>query len=331
MINKKTILITGGTGSFGQCFIKKILQKYKPKKILVFSRDEQKHFRLSNKLKKYKSKMRYFIGDVRDYERLSFAMKGADIVIHAAAMKHVPITEYNPFEAVKTNIIGSQNVINACISNKIKKVIALSTDKASSPVNLYGATKLAADKMFISANNYTVKNNDPIFSVVRYGNVMSSEGSIIPLLLNSKNKSSFNITDKKMTRFSLTLDESCEFVLSSLKNMIGGEIFVPKIPSYKLLDLTKAIIPKVKIKETGIRPGEKINEELISESEAMRTISYKNIYIILPDSEYQHQSSTYLNKYRGAKFCKKGFRYRSDENKRFLSIKELRKLVYKNN
>ena len=327
MINKKSILITGGTGSFGEHFVSYLLKNYNPKKILVFSRDEQKHFNLSRKLKKFNSKLRFLIGDVRDYKRLSFAMKGVDIVVHAAAMKHVPITEYNPFEAVKTNILGSQNVIDASLKNKVQKVVALSTDKASSPINLYGATKLTADKMFISANNYTIKNKDPIFSVVRYGNVMSSKGSIIPLLLRNKHKESFSITDKRMTRFSLTLEESCKLVIFSIKNMIGGEIFVPKIPSYKLLDLTKALMPNTKIKFSGIRPGEKINEELISENDAMRTLSYKDKYIILPNSEYQHSISKYLKTYKKSKLCEKGFSYRSNTNKKFLTIKELKKLI----
>ncbi len=330
MINKKSILITGGTGSFGVHFVSYLLKNYNPKKILVFSRDEQKHFNLSRKFKKFSSKLRFLIGDVRDYKRLSFAMKGVDIVVHAAAMKHVPITEYNPFEAVKTNILGSQNVIDASLKNKVQKVVALSTDKASSPINLYGATKLTADKMFISANNYTIKNKDPIFSVVRYGNVMSSKGSIIPLLLKNKNKGTFSITDKRMTRFSLTLEESCRLVIFSIENMIGGEIFVPKIPSYKLLDLTQALMPNTKIKFSGIRPGEKINEELISENDAMRTISYKDKYIILPDSEYQHSISKYLKTYKNSKLCDKGFSYRSNTNKKFLTIKELKKLIKDN-
>ena len=263
-MNNKTILVTGGTGSFGKKFI------------------EQKQFQLQQKWKL--KNIRYFIGDVRDLDRLSLAMDGVDIVIHAAALKHVTIAEYNPFEVVKTNIIGAENVIRASMENKVKKVVALSTDKASSPINLYGATKLTSDKLFITANNYTGHKKIK-FSAVRYGNVMGSRGSVIPLFLKNKNKI-INITDKNMTRFSITLEEGVEFVLLCLQKMLGGEIFIPKIPSYKIIDLAKAIAPNSKIKFTGIRPGEKLHEEMISQSDALNTIEYKKYFVITPQSEF---------------------------------------------
>ena len=264
-LDNKNILITGGTGSFGKEFIETVLKKFKPKKLVIYSRDEQKQFQLQLKWKESDvSPIRYFIGDVRDLDRLKFAMQEVDIVIHAAALKHVPMAEYNPFEAVKTNILGAQNVIDATLANDVKKVIALSTDKASSPINLYGATKLTSDKLFVAANNY--KGSKKIkFSVVRYGNVMGSRGSVLPLFLKMKKNNIFPITDKKMTRFNITLEESVNFVLFCLNKMWGGEIFVPKIPSYKIIDFAKAISTKAKLKFVGIRAGEKLHEEMISQ------------------------------------------------------------------
>ena len=286
MFNKKNIFITGGTGSFGKKFIEIVLKKYKPNKIIIYSRDEQKQFQLQKKWKERKfSVVRYFIGDVRDLDRLSLAMQDVDIVIHAAALKHVDIAEYNPFEVIKTNILGAENVISACFANNVKKVIALSTDKASSPINLYGATKLTSDKLFISANNYKGKR-DIKFSVFRYGNVMGSNGSLIPFFLNKKKEGFLPITDKRMTRFNISLENAVEFVLSCSKNMWGGEIFVPKIPSFRIIDAAKAISSKIKFKYIGIRPGEKIHEEMISQNDAINTIEFKNYYVIAPNSQF---------------------------------------------
>ena len=325
-MNNKTILVTGGTGSFGKKFIEMVLRKFKLKKLIIYSRDEQKQFQLQQK---WKSKnIRYFIGDVRDLDRLSLAMDGVDIVIHAAALKHVTIAEYNPFEVVKTNIIGAENVIRASMENKVKKVVALSTDKASSPINLYGATKLTSDKLFVAANNYTGSKNIK-FSVVRYGNVMGSRGSVIPLFLKNKNKI-INITDKNMTRFSITLEEGVDFVLLCLQKMLGGEIFIPKIPSYKIIDLAKAIAPNSKIKFTGIRPGEKLHEEMISPSDAQNTIEYKKYFIITPQSEFIMDKKKYMQVNKGGKNCGNDFSYNSKINKKFLKTSQSQKLIKSN-
>jgi len=304
MLNNKVILVTGGTGSFGKKYVEFILKNYKPKKVIIYSRDEFKQLEMKHDGSfKNNSKLRFFIGDVRDYERLLFALKEVDVVIHAAALKQVPATEYNPFEAVKTNILGSQNIINASLNNNVKKVLALSTDKAAAPVNLYGATKLTADKLFISSNNYFGKKNFSA-SVVRYGNVMGSRGSIIPMLMNEKNKT-VNITDKKMTRFNITLEEGVKFVDFCLKKMIGGEIFVPKIPSYDVMTLVKAIAPKKKIKFIGVRPGEKIHEEMITNSDSLNTIDCRSYYIILPQSDLMLKKNKQIKKKKNGKFLKK--------------------------
>ncbi|MAZ07752.1 MAG: UDP-N-acetylglucosamine 4,6-dehydratase (inverting) [Rickettsiales bacterium] len=332
MLNNQTILITGGTGSFGKKFTQVILEKYKPKKIIIYSRDELKQSEMQKViLGSKKTKIRFFIGDIRDLPRLSQAMSDVDVVVHAAALKHVPIAEYNPFEAIKTNIIGSQNVIDASLMNMVKKVIALSTDKAAAPINLYGASKLASDKLFIAANNF--KGNKNIkFSVVRYGNVMGSRGSVIPYFLECKKKNYLPITDLGMTRFSITLDEGVNFVLKSLKNMRGGELFVPKIPSFRIIDLAKAISNDIKIKIIGLRPGEKLHEEMITESDSYNTIEFKDYYIIVSDSEFNHINKKYfLKKIKNkGKACRQGFSYNSKNNKKFLSIKEIKKLI-KNN
>ena len=318
----KTILITGGTGSLGKKLTSIFLQKYNIKKLIIFSRDEQKQDIVKKNF--INKKLRFFIGDIRDNERLNFAFKKVDIIIHAAALKHVPVVEYNPFEAVKTNILGSQNVINAAIQNNVKLVIALSTDKASSPVNLYGATKLASDKLFVAANNYAV--NLTKFSVIRYGNVFGSRGSIVPHLINLKNNT-LNLTSEKMTRFNITLNESALFVIESLKKMQGGEIFIPKIPSYRILDLIKAVRPSVKIKKVGIRPGEKINEEMISCNEAINTIELKKSYIICPNSEFNKKNKDFfLRLYKNSKICKNNFTYVSEKNF-FLSVNQLKKIL----
>ena len=270
MFNNKIILITGGTGSFGQRFIKVLLQKFKPKKIIIFSRDELKQFDMQENLKKFKN-LRFFIGDIRDLSRLKLAMENVDYVVHAAALKNVPVIEYNPFEAVQTNIIGAQNIIYSSIDAGVKKVIALSTDKAAAPINLYGSSKLAADKLFISANNLVGKR-DIRFSVVRYGNVMGSRGSVIPYFIKFKENGLIPITDPKMTRFNITLEEGVNFVIKCFSEMFGGELFVPKIPSYKITDVAKAVAPGIKTKIVGIRPGEKIHEEMITKSDSLNTI-----------------------------------------------------------
>lgn len=335
-IKNKSIFVTGGTGSFGKEFIKECLKKHNPKKIIIFSRDELKQYEMQNDsfIKKYSSqnKLRFFIGDIRDKDRLDMAIKNVDVVIHAAALKQVPTAEYNPFETVKTNIIGSQNVIEASLNNNVKKVIALSTDKASSPVNLYGATKLTSDKLFISANNYKGPKNIK-FSIVRYGNVLKSRGSVVPFFLDHNNKGWFPITSKKMTRFNITLNQGVNFVISSLDKMWGGEVFIPKIPSYNILDLAHAINPKNKIREVGVRGGEKLHEEMISISESINSYEFKNYYVILPSKEYLGWDiKKYLNnntKDKGVK-CNDGFNYNSYDNAFFLTIKELKKLIFEN-
>ena len=330
MLNKKTVMIIGATGSFGQRFTKLILKKYRPKKVICYSRDEAKQFEMANDpfFKKYKKIIRFFIGDVRDHRRLLFAMQESEIVIHAAALKQVSIGEYNPFEVIKTNIFGAQNIIECALSLGVKKVIALSTDKAAAPINLYGATKLCSDKLFTSANFYSGKK-DIKLSVVRYGNVMASRGSVIPHFIKNKRKNIFTVTDKRMTRFNLTLDEGANFVLQSLKIMQGGEIFVPKIPSYRIMDLVKSISDKPKIKYIGIRPGEKLHEELITRSDSMTTFDFKSFFIILPHQIFfSKKLKKFLKNYNlSNKLCKNGFYYSSDKNKNFLSVQSLKKLI----
>jgi len=327
MLNNKVILITGGTGSFGRVFCQEILNKYpKIKKIIILSRDEFKQYEMRTEIpKKFLNKFRFFIGDIRDKSRLLMAFSGVDIVIHAAALKQVPAAEYNPFEFIKTNIYGAQNIIEASIYNNVKKIIALSTDKASSPINLYGATKLCSDKLFLSSNNIIGKTKIT-FSVVRYGNVMGSRGSVVPKFIEQKTKGFFTITDKNMTRFNLSLKESVNLVFEAIRySKIGGEIFVPIIPSYRILDLAKAIDSKCKIKTIGIRPGEKIHEELISTVESRYTVKFKNKFIILPNLNKKNEDK-YLSVY-GKKFVANNFVYRSDLNSKFLSINELKKLI----
>jgi UDP-N-acetylglucosamine 4,6-dehydratase/5-epimerase len=331
MFNSKTILITGGTGSFGKAFIKQILQNSKPKKVIIFSRDELKQYELKKKFSNKELKLlRFFIGDVRDQERVNQALNKVDIVIHAAALKQVDTAEYNPIETIKTNIGGAENVIIGSIKNNIEKVLALSTDKASSPVNLYGATKLASDKLFINANNIAGDSRTS-FSVLRYGNVMSSRGSVIPYFQKlSKEKKPFPITDKLMTRFSLTLEESVKFSFLALSKMIGGEIFVPKVSSYNILDLVKAINPQAKIQIIGRRPGEKLHEELISNNDALYTINLKDFYVITPYQNMTRWKKENFMKYNNLKkinFCKKDFSYKSNNNEKFLSVNTLKKIL----
>ncbi|MFA5805256.1 MAG: UDP-N-acetylglucosamine 4,6-dehydratase (inverting) [Melioribacteraceae bacterium] len=336
----KTILITGGTGSFGKKFIETILKRYNPKKIIIYSRDELKQYEMQQnpRFRKDGVLIRYFIGDVREVKRLTRAMEDVDIVVHAAALKQVPAAEYNPFEAVKTNIIGGQNVIDACFESGIKKVIALSTDKAAAPINLYGATKLTSDKLFTAANNYKGKH-DIKFSVVRYGNVMGSRGSVIPFFIEKKKTGVLPITDKRMTRFNITLQEGVDFVLSCFDIMWGGELFVPRIPSFKILDLAKAVAPDCKIQEVGIRPGEKIHEEMITEADALNTIEFEKYFVILPSVQLGDNEQLKLwntEKFRTAssgkagKFCEYGFKYNSGTNEWFLSVEELKRLIKEN-
>tara|TARA_Y100001970_G_scaffold294084_1_gene446626 strand:+ start:6051 stop:7082 length:1032 start_codon:yes stop_codon:yes gene_type:complete len=338
MFNNKNLLITGGTGSFGNHFIKKILGKYKLKKVIIFSRDEMKQFQMQERFKsnpKFKT-LRFFLGDVRDQSRLDYALRDVDIVVHAAALKQVPAAEYNPSEFIRTNISGAENIIYSTIRNKIKKVIALSTDKAAHPVNLYGATKLVSDKLFISANNYVGKQNT-VFSVVRYGNVVGSRGSVIPYfneLIENKSKF-FPITHKEMTRFWITLDQGVDFVEKCLFRMVGGEIFIPRIPSIKITDLAKAMNPKIKIKFTGIRPGEKIHETMCTKDDSQNVLEFKDHYVILPTIQNFGKSNqiklrknkTNLLKEKG-KSVKHQFEYNSKDNI-YLSISNIRKKLIK--
>lgn len=329
MLNNKTILVTGGTGSFGKKFIETVLNKYDPKKIIVYSRDELKQYemQISKIFKPFESKLRYFIGDIRDLKRLEMAMEGVDYVVHSAALKQVPACEYNPFEAVKTNIIGGQNVIMASIKANVKKVIALSTDKAAAPINLYGATKLASDKLFIAANNFK-GSRDIKFSVVRYGNVMGSRGSVIPFFIKQKETGYIPITDEKMTRFNITLQEGVDFVIKNFERMWGGELFVPRIPSYKILDVAKAIAPDAKIEIVGIRPGEKLHEEMITETDSLNTVEFKDYFVILPSTQIWN-TEKFLNEsnsYKG-KMCEFGFTYNSGTNPDFLTVNQIKALI----
>jgi len=319
-LDGKTILVTGGTGSFGKKFIEIVLKKYKPKAIRVYSRDELKQFEM---MQYYENapQLRFFIGDVRDSERLDRAMHGVDIVVHAAAMKQVPACEYNPFEAIKTNILGAQNIINSVISNRVKKAIAISTDKAVNPINLYGATKLCAEKIFIQGNSYT--GGAPIsFSCVRYGNVVGSRGSVIPIFKEQIKARTVTITNKRMTRFWITLEQGVNFVIRCIELMKGGEVFVPKISSTKIIDLAKLIAPGCRIKEIGIRPGEKINEVLITEDESRHTREYRDFFIIEPEFHWWSRDN-----HTGGKKLKGGFRYASDNKSIWFTKKEMEKLL----
>jgi UDP-N-acetylglucosamine 4,6-dehydratase (inverting) len=321
-----SVLITGGTGSLGQQLVKSILSNHpKVRRIVVFSRDEQKQYKMAMEypVSRYPC-MRYFIGDVRDYDRLVRAFEGIDYVIHAAAMKHVPIAEYNPIECVKTNVLGAENVINASLQMGIKRVVSLSTDKAAAPINLYGATKLCSDKLFVAANNITGAR-DIRFCVVRYGNVMGSNGSVIPLFLSKAKEGVLPITDKRMTRFNITLEEGANLVLHALEHAWGGEIFVPKIPSFRITDLAQAIDPKCKLQVIGIRPGEKIHEEMITESDSFTTYDLGKYYAILPQTPVW-ELQKYVKTFK-AKKVKEGFHYTSGQNSRWLSPLQLKKLI----
>jgi UDP-N-acetylglucosamine 4,6-dehydratase len=316
---KQTILLTGGTGSFGKHFCRVMLNKYHPKVIRIYSRDELKQFEMRQKFGE--ERLRYFLGDVRDVDRLRRAMERTDIVIHAAALKQVPACEYNPIEAVKTNIQGAQNVIDAAIDAGVKKVVALSTDKAVNPVNLYGATKLCAEKLFVQGNAYS-GGREPRFSCVRYGNVIGSRGSVIPLFKEQKKNGKITITDERMTRFWITLDQAVGLVEAALVHMQGGEIFVPRIPSMKIVDLARAVAPDCIIEEIGIRPGEKLHEILVTEEEGRNTVSYNGIYVIMPQLSWWKREN-----YRSGKKLPDGFHYCSRENDQWISAKDLRGIV----
>lgn len=325
MINGKVILVTGGTGSFGNKFVEIVLKRYKPEKLIVFSRDEFKQHEMAKVFPEQEyPQIRYFLGDVRDRNRLFRAFEGVDYVVHAAALKQVPALEYNPTEAVKTNVDGADNIVNAAIDAGVKKVVALSTDKAVNPVNLYGATKLVAEKIFIAANAYA--GNRVKFSVVRYGNVVGSRGSIIPLFLSLKKQGikRFPITDERMTRFWITLDQGVELVLKALKESVGGEIFVPKVPSMKVIDLARAIEPGCALKIIGIRPGEKIHETLISEDESRRSRVFGDCYVVLPQF---FESEKINEKYEKHPLVGDMFIYRSDKNKEWVTVGELQKMI----
>lgn len=329
MFNGSNVLVTGGTGSFGKRFITTLLEHHKPNRVVVFSRDELKQFEMSNQepFVTHAKTLRYFIGDVRDRARLERAMEGIDIVVHAAALKQVPAAEYNPFEAVKTNIIGGQNVIDACLGANVKRVIALSTDKAAAPINLYGATKLCSDKLFIAANNYR-GSRDISFSVVRYGNVLGSRGSVIPFFLQKRPTGALPITDERMTRFSITLQQGVDFVFSCFNRMWGGELFVPKIPSYHIGDVARAVAPECRLEPVGIRPGEKLHEEMITDTDALSTIEFKDYFVILPATplwdikDFCARSSS-----SEGRLVPFGFRYNSGDNPDFLSIDDIHQLI----
>ena len=326
MFNNKTILVTGGTGSFGKKFIKILLSKYQPKKVIVYSRDELKQFEMGQV---FNDKcMRYFIGDVRDKERLMLAMKGVDYVVHAAALKQVPAAEYNPMECIKTNINGAQNVIDAAIANNVKKVIALSTDKAANPINLYGATKLASDKLFTAANNI-VGEGETRFSVVRYGNVVGSRGSVVPFFkgLIERGATELPITDERMTRFWLKLEDGVEFVLKNFQRMQGGEIFIPKIPSMRILDLANAIAPNAKIKVIGIRPGEKLHEVMCPSDLYYETVEFPDHFVIKPSIEFARKIDYTTNALgEHGHMVADGFDYNSGNNPHFLTVEELKEM-----
>lgn len=325
-LNNKSILITGGTGSFGKTFTRLILNRFpNVKRLVILSRDEQKHFQMEMEFPdtKYPA-MRYFVGDVRDKERLTRAFEGIDVVIHAAAMKHVHIAEYNPMECVKTNILGAENVISAAISAGVENVVALSTDKAAAPINLYGATKLASDKLFIAANNIKGKRNIK-FSVVRYGNVMGSNGSVMPFFLNKRKEGVLPITDDRMTRFNISLEDGCEMVFYAIDQAWGGEVFVPKIPSYKIVDVATAIGPECEQKIVGIRPGEKLHEEMITSSDSFTTYDLGKYYAILPQKPVFNLEK-YIEQFN-AKPVKEGFCYNSGDNDQWETVDSLRGLI----
>ena len=324
----KTILITGGTGSFGKAFVNKILENSNPKKLIIFSRDELKQSEMEIKLYKYKSRLRFFIGDIRDRDRIILASKNVDYLVHSAALKHIHSGEYNPFEVIKTNIIGSQNVIDAVNINKIPKAVFLSTDKAVAPINLYGATKLSAEKLFIASNNYAVNSK---FSVVKYGNVFNSRGSVFPVFQEQKKRELLKITDKNMTRFNISLDEGVNLVTFVFRDMIGGETYIPKMKSIRIFDLVNIFKPKKGYKLIGIRPGEKLHEELISNSDSSYKIEFKNYFLVLPSTADKDSAKKFLqnsNKEKG-KILKNNFSYNSLDSGDFLNLKDIKSIINK--
>lgn len=325
MLEGQSILVTGGTGSFGHTFIPMTLERYNPRRIIIYSRDEMKQWEMA---KKYQgdNRVRFFIGDVRDRERLYRALDGVDYVVHAAATKIVPTAEYNPFECIKTNINGAMNVIDACIDQGVKRVVALSTDKASSPINLYGATKLASDKLFVASNSY-VGGHSTRFAVVRYGNVMGSRGSVIPFFLSIKDKGVLPITDERMTRFMITLEQGVELVWHAFDDMEGGEIYVKKIPSMKVVDLARAVAPETKLDFVGIRPGEKVHEQMIGSEDSFHTYEYPEHFKILPSI---NNWSTSEERIKDGVRVQEGFSYTSDNNDSWMSVEELQQWIGKN-
>jgi len=325
----KTLLITGGTGSFGRRLVETVLTRHQPQKLIVFSRDELKQYEMANlpQLAPHARTLRFFLGDVRDADRLRRAMEGVDIVVHAAALKQVPAAEYNPFEAIKTNVMGAQNVIEACMDAGVSRVVALSTDKAAAPINLYGATKLCSDKLFIAANNFK-GSRDLRLAVVRYGNVMGSRGSVIPFFLSRRASGVLPVTDPRMTRFNITLQQGVDFVIDCLARMWGGELFVPKIPSYRIRDVATAVAPECKIEVVGIRPGEKLHEEMITPTDAISTLDFGDYFVILPSMpDFKVEAFRTQAGQQAGMRPPEGFGYSSDSNDRFLSLAELQTLV----
>ena len=328
LLTGKNVLITGGTGSFGNEFVRTVTSRYQPRKLIIFSRDELKQYEMQQRFNQPEHKcLRYFIGDLRDKDRLYRALDGVDIVIHAAALKQVPTAEYNPLEAIKTNVIGAANLIEAAIDRDVKQVIALSSDKAANPINLYGATKLCSDKLFMAANIYS-GNHPTSFSVVRYGNVVGSRGSVIPFFLKMRGNDTIPVTDLRMTRFWITLRQGVDFVLDTLKRMQGGEVFIPKLPSMKIDDLATAIVPNCQIEVIGIRPGEKLHEVMIPEDEAQQALEFATYYIVRPPQEMGWHWGYDIDKYEEPfSFCSDRFLYSSDSNSQWLTVEELREMV----
>jgi UDP-N-acetylglucosamine 4,6-dehydratase len=325
-----SILVTGATGSFGNLFLRTVLERYDPRRVIVYSRDEMKQYEMQQRepFRGRRETMRWFLGDVRDSDRLHKAMEDVDVVIHAAALKQVPAAEYNPFEAVKTNVLGAQNVIDAALDSGVQRVVALSTDKAAAPINLYGATKLVSDKLFVAANNHRGKR-DIRFSVVRYGNVMGSRGSVIPFFLERRHDGVVPVTDERMTRFSISLQEGVDYVMLALAKAWGGEVFVPKIPSYRIMDVARAIAPDARIDIVGIRPGEKLHEEMITTTDAIATIEFARYFVILPSTELWDVDQFRLESNGSiGNRCAYGFSYNSGDNDHFLSVDDLREQIF---
>ena len=324
MLDDKIILITGGTGSFGKKFTKRVLEQFNPKKIIIYSRDEYKQYLMQRQFQEYTTQMRYFIGDVRDKERFARACDGVDIIVHAAALKQVPAAEYNPLEAIKTNVDGAKNIVDVAIDKGVEKVVALSTDKAVNPVNLYGATKMVSDKLFIAANAYVGAKNTN-FSVVRYGNVSGSRGSVIPFFktLIDGGATKLPITDMRMTRFWITLDEAVDLVIMAINDATGGELFIHKCPSFKVTDLARAMLPDCELEDVGIRPGEKLHEVMITAEDSTSTYEYENYYIIYPELEWWEN----INIKKGGKKVDDRFRYASDNNTEWLTIQDIREAL----